>query len=110
MLVVPESVPVPVVNVSAIVFVATMLILETGMNGTFVAQDLILFFVFFEVVLLPMYFMIGVWGGPNREYASIKWQLQEANRFADANDWVDIALSPAPRVGIAGEEVMSDDC
>ena len=33
------------------------------MNGTFVAQDLILFFVFFEVVLLPMYFMIGVWGG-----------------------------------------------
>ena len=40
-----------------------MLILETGMNGTFVAQDLILFFVFFEVVLLPMYFMIGVWGG-----------------------------------------------
>ena len=40
-----------------------ILILETGMNGTFVAQDLILFFVFFEVVLLPMYFMIGVWGG-----------------------------------------------
>ena len=40
-----------------------MLVLETGMVGTFVAQDLILFFVFFEVVLLPMYFMIGVWGG-----------------------------------------------
>ena len=43
-----------------------MLILEVGMNGTFVAQDLILFFVFFEIVLLPMFFMIGVWGGPNR--------------------------------------------
>ena len=39
------------------------------MLGTFVAQDLILFFVFFEVVLLPMYFMIGVWGGENRQYA-----------------------------------------
>ena len=45
------------------------------MNGTFVAQDLILFFVFFELVLLPMFFMIGVWGGPNREYASIKFFL-----------------------------------
>ena len=56
-------------------FLALMLILETGMNGTFVAQDLILFFVFFEVVLLPMYFMIGVWGGPNRQYAAIKFFL-----------------------------------
>ena len=45
------------------------------MNGTFVAQDLILFFVFFEVVLLPMYFMIGVWGGEQRQYASIKFFL-----------------------------------
>ena len=48
---------------------------DLGMNGTFVAQDLILFFIFFEVVLLPMFFMIGVWGGPNREYASIKFFL-----------------------------------
>ena len=45
------------------------------MVGTFVAQDLILFFVFFEVVLLPMYFMIGVWGGEQRQYASIKFFL-----------------------------------
>jgi NADH-quinone oxidoreductase subunit M len=45
------------------------------MAGTFVAQDLILFFVFFEVVLLPMYFMIGVWGGENRQYASLKFFL-----------------------------------
>ena len=52
-----------------------MLVLETGMNGTFVAQDLILFFVFFEIVLLPMYFMIGVWGGPNRQYAVDKFFL-----------------------------------
>jgi NADH-quinone oxidoreductase subunit M len=41
----------------------------------FVAQDLILFFVFFEVVLLPMYFMIGVWGGEQRKYASLKFFL-----------------------------------
>jgi NADH-quinone oxidoreductase subunit M len=54
-------------------FLALILLLETGMIGTFVAQDLILFFIFFEVVLLPMYFMIGVWGGPERKYASIKF-------------------------------------
>ena len=56
-------------------FFILMLILETGMVGTFVAQDLILFFVFFEVVLLPMFFMIAVWGGENRRYASIKFFL-----------------------------------
>ena len=56
-------------------FLILMLLLETGMNGTFAAQDLILFFVFFELVLLPMYFMIGVWGGPNRQYAAIKFFL-----------------------------------
>jgi NADH-quinone oxidoreductase subunit M len=56
-------------------FLILMLVLETGMNGTFSAEDLILFFVFFELVLLPMYFMIGVWGGPNRQYASIKFFL-----------------------------------
>src|SRR5689334_5274583 len=56
-------------------FLALILLLETGMIGTFVAQDLILFFIFFEVVLLPMFFMIGVWGGPNKEYASIKFFL-----------------------------------
>jgi len=56
-------------------FLILILILETGMIGTFLAEDLILFFIFFELVLLPMYFMIGVWGGPNREYASIKFFL-----------------------------------
>ncbi|MDP9005856.1 MAG: NADH-quinone oxidoreductase subunit M [Actinomycetota bacterium] len=56
-------------------FLILVLVLETGMNGTFVAQDLILFFVFFEVVLLPMYFMIGVWGGEQRQYAAIKFFL-----------------------------------
>ncbi|WP_423915984.1 complex I subunit 4 family protein [Candidatus Poriferisodalis sp.] len=56
-------------------FLILILILASGMNGTFVAQDLILFFVLFEVVLLPMYFMIGVWGGENRRYASLKFFL-----------------------------------
>ncbi len=56
-------------------FFALMLVLQTGMAGTFIAQDLIVFFVFFELVLLPMYFMIGVWGGENRQYASLKFFL-----------------------------------
>ncbi|HEX2030580.1 MAG TPA: NADH-quinone oxidoreductase subunit M [Actinomycetota bacterium] len=56
-------------------FVALLLLLQTGMAGTFVAFDLVLFFVFWELVLVPMYFLIGVWGGPNREYAAIKFFL-----------------------------------
>jgi NADH-quinone oxidoreductase subunit M len=56
-------------------FITLMLVLQVGMAGSFIAQDLILFFVFFEVVLLPMYFMIGVWGGEDRQYASLKFFL-----------------------------------
>jgi NADH-quinone oxidoreductase subunit M len=56
-------------------FLILLLVLHTGMIGTFVAQDLILFFVFFEIVLLPMYFLIGVWGGEQRQYAAIKFFL-----------------------------------
>src|SRR5438309_1359940 len=56
-------------------FLILILVLATGMNGTFASLDLILFFVYFELVLLPMYFMIGVWGGPNRQYAAIKFFL-----------------------------------
>ncbi len=51
------------------------LLLETGMLGTFVALDLFLFYVFWEVVLVPMYFLIGIWGGPRKEYAAIKFFL-----------------------------------
>jgi NADH-quinone oxidoreductase subunit M len=51
------------------------LILETGMVGTFLALDFFLFYIFWEVMLLPMYFLIGVWGGPRREYAAIKFFL-----------------------------------
>ncbi len=69
-------------------FLILMMILATGMNGTFVALDLVLFFIFFEIVLLPMYFMIGIWGDKTprkvagftkefetRLYASIKFFL-----------------------------------
>jgi NADH-quinone oxidoreductase subunit M len=57
------------------VFLSLMLLLQTGMAGCFIAFDLVLFFVFWELVLVPMYFMIGVWGGPNREYAAVKFFL-----------------------------------
>jgi NADH-quinone oxidoreductase subunit M len=51
------------------------LLLETGMIGVFCALDFFLFYVFWEVMLLPMYFLIGVWGGPRKEYAAIKFFL-----------------------------------
>jgi NADH-quinone oxidoreductase subunit M len=56
-------------------FLALVLLLETGMAGTFIAFDLVLFFVFWELVLVPMYFLIGIWGSANREYAAIKFFL-----------------------------------
>ncbi len=54
---------------------AMLLLLQTAMYGVFVAQDLILFFIFFEFALVPMYFLIGVWGGERRLYAAIKFFL-----------------------------------
>jgi NADH-quinone oxidoreductase subunit M len=56
-------------------FLGLLLVLETGMNGTFAALDLILFFVFWELVLIPMYFLIALWGGPRRDYAAVKFIL-----------------------------------
>jgi NADH-quinone oxidoreductase subunit M len=54
-------------------FIITLLFLETGMMGAFVALDLFLFYVFWEAMLVPMYLLIGVWGGPRRIYASVKF-------------------------------------
>jgi NADH-quinone oxidoreductase subunit M len=51
------------------------LLLETGMIGVFVSLDLFLFYIFWEVMLVPMYFLIGIWGGPRKEYAAIKFFL-----------------------------------
>jgi NADH-quinone oxidoreductase subunit M len=56
-------------------FGITMLLLETGMLGVFVSLDLFLFFVFWEAMLIPMYLIIGVWGGGNRIYAAVKFVL-----------------------------------
>jgi NADH-quinone oxidoreductase subunit M len=56
-------------------YFALFLLLETGMLGTFLALDFFLFYVFWEIMLLPMYFLIGIWGGPRREYAAIKFFL-----------------------------------
>jgi NADH-quinone oxidoreductase subunit M len=56
-------------------FMIFFLMLEVGMTGVFLAQDLFLFFVFWEFTLVPMYFIIGVWGGPRRIYAAVKFFL-----------------------------------
>jgi NADH-quinone oxidoreductase subunit M len=56
-------------------YCALFLLLETGVIGSFVALDFFLFYIFWEVMLFPMYFLIGVWGGPRREYAAIKFFL-----------------------------------
>ncbi len=56
-------------------YMICMLLLETGMLGVFVALDLVLFYVFWEGMLIPMYFLIGIWGGPRRIYATVKFFL-----------------------------------
>ena len=56
-------------------FYSMMLILLTGMLGVFVALDLFLFFVFWEIMLIPMYFLIGIWGGQRRIYSAVKFFL-----------------------------------
>jgi NADH-quinone oxidoreductase subunit M len=59
-------------------FYAMMLLLETGVLGVFVALDLFMFFMFWEIMLVPMYFIIGIWGGERRVYAAIKFFLYTA--------------------------------
>ena len=56
-------------------YMAAFLLMETLMIGVFAAQDLLLFYIFFEAGLIPMYLIIGIWGGPRRVYASIKFFL-----------------------------------
>ena len=62
----------------------------TGMMGVFVALDFFLFYIFWELMLLPMYFLIGIWGGPRREYAAIKfflYTLLGSIFILISNDW-----------------------
>ena len=56
-------------------YFALLCLLEVGVNGCFLTLDFFLFYVFWELMLLPMYFLIGIWGGPRREYAAIKFFL-----------------------------------
>ncbi len=56
-------------------YYALLLLLEVGILGVFISLDYFLFYVFWEIMLLPMYFLIGIWGGPRREYAAIKFFL-----------------------------------
>src|SRR5258706_2934818 len=56
-------------------FMIFFLLLEVGMLGVFLAQDLFLFYIFWEFTLVPMYFLIGIWGGPRRIYAAVKFFL-----------------------------------
>src|SRR5215510_4395174 len=56
-------------------FMVFFLLLEIGMTGVFLAQDLFLFYIFWEFTLVPMYFLIGIWGGPRRIYSAIKFFL-----------------------------------
>ena len=60
---------------STLGYFSLFLMLDTGMMGVFVSLDFFLFYVFWEVMLLPMYFLIGIWGGPQRTYAAIKFFL-----------------------------------
>jgi len=62
-------------NIRVREFIVAMLVLETGMVGAFLALDLFVFYVFWELMLIPMYFIIGVWGGERRLYAAIKFVI-----------------------------------
>ena len=59
----------------AALYYRLLLVLETGMLGVFAARDIILFYVFFECTLIPLFFLIGIWGGPQRRYAAMKFFL-----------------------------------
>ncbi len=88
-------------------YCALFLVLETGVLGSFLALDFFLFYIFWEVMLLPMYFLIGIWGGYRREYAAIKFFLYTlfgsvlilialiAFYFTDVRDFVSPARAQA---------------
>jgi len=98
-----------VITVRVAQYMAAFLIMSGFINGAFAAQDAILFYVFFEAMLIPMYLIIGIWGGPNRVYAAIKFFLytllgsllmlvafiylyQKSGSFA-LQDWYELPLS-----------------
>jgi NADH-quinone oxidoreductase subunit M len=92
-------------------YYALYLLLVASMMGVFISLDLFLFYVFFEVMLLPMYFLIGIWGGPRREYAAIKFLLYTL--FGSVFILVAILIlyfwSPAQGITVAGFSAHSFD-
>ena len=82
---------------------ALLLFFETGCLGVFVAMDLMVFFLFYELSLVPMYFIINQWGGPNRKYASTKF-------FIYSHRWLarDAAGDPADRLVDVGGSRRTD--
>lgn len=81
--------------------VAMILFLEAGMFGVFLSRNLLLFFVFFEAVLIPMYFIIGIWGSENRVYAAVKFFLFTA--FGSALMLAGILYLGATHLALMGE-------
>lgn len=101
-------------------YFALFLLLDAGMMGVFVSLDFFLFYIFWELMLLPMYFLIGIWGGPRREYAAIKFFLYtlfgsvlmllamialyfSVNVFIDANGVI-YSVTEAMKTGVNGLE------
>jgi len=81
-------------------FLIFFLLLEVGMVGVFLAQDIFLFYIFWEFTLVPMYFLIGIWGGPRRVYAAIKFFLYTMAGsilmlFKCGCSWLSRPLSPS---------------
>ncbi len=75
-----------------------LLLIATGLNGVFAAQDLLLFYLFFEVALVPMYFIVGAWGGPERRYAAMKFFLYtRAGSLAMLLGFLGLYLAAEPR-------------
>jgi NADH-quinone oxidoreductase subunit M len=85
-------------------FFALFILLECGMLGALVAKDLFLFYIFWEAMLIPMYFLIGVWGGPERKYAANKFMLFT---LAGSLLWLVALLYLAEKSGSFSPELMA---
>ena len=87
-------------------YMTAFLLLEVGMVGVFLALDLFLFYVFFELMLIPMYLIIGIWGGPRRIYSTLKFVLFAEDSFAEQGsgivDWKSSASKATISFAAAG--------
>jgi NADH-quinone oxidoreductase subunit M len=104
-------------------YMAAFLIMSGLINGVFAAQDALLFYVFFEAMLIPMYLIIGIWGGPNRVYAAVKFflytllgsllmlvalvYLYNVTQSFDLADWYRVPLAMGPQLLLFGAFFMA---